>query len=142
MITIQATVEGDIQLDRRLGYIAKAVDDFSSPLEASENSLMKSFDQNFASRGQLFGGWAPRKKLYDWPLLEETGETRHGFVGAVTKTSLVIGNTSDKFAFHQSSKPRRVLPRRVMMMIDAQRKREIQKHFQEFVAHILQQRGQ
>lgn len=141
MITITAEVEGDIQLDRRLGFIGKAIDDFSSPLEASENSLMKSFDENFSARGQLFGGWAPRKKLYDWPLLEQTGETREGFVGAVTRTQLVIGNTSEKFPFHQSNKPRSKLPRRVMMMIDAQRKREIQKHFQEFVAHILQQRG-
>lgn len=141
MITLHAEVQGDVQLDRKLGFMAKAYDDFSDPLEESSNSLLKSFDENFDMRGKRFGGWAPRKIVADWPLLEKSGDMRESFVSAVTKTQAVLGNTSEYFPYHQSNAPRTKIPRRVMMMIDEQSRREIIKHFQEWATKILQARG-
>ncbi len=140
MIELGVEVEGEKQLSRGLGLIAEDLDDFSKPLSKSSTLLLKTFDQNFRTRGGLFGKWAPRKTIRPWPLLEETGETRYGFISAVTPSRLVIGNTSPKFKYHQSNKPRRKIPRRVMMMIDKQRKTEVVKYFQEFMVGIIRRR--
>lgn len=140
MIELSAELEGEVQISRRLGFVAKEIDDFSPALEASSNTLLKSFDNNFEARGKLYGGWAPRKVMVDWPLLEKTGDMRGSFDAAVTKSQAVLFNTAEQFPFHQSNKPRNRLPRRVMMMIDQQSRREIIKHFQEQVGHILQRR--
>ncbi len=141
MIELHAEVEGDVQLDRRLEYVGKALDDFSPALESSANVLLKSFDNNFESRGKMYGGWAPRKTIGNWPLLEKSGEMRQSFDKAVTLNQAVLFNTADWFPYHQSNKPRKSnLPRRVMMMIDQQSRREIVKNFQEMIAHILERR--
>lgn len=140
MIELHAELEGEVQLDRRLGFVAKEIDDFSPALESSANTLLKSFDNNFEARGKLYGGWAPRKVIADWPLLEKTGEMRQSFDKAVTRYQAVLFNTAEQFPYHQSNKPRNRLPRRVMMMIDQQSRKEIIKHFQEQVGHILAKR--
>lgn len=140
MIELTAELEGEVQLDRRLGFVAKEIDDFEPALDASANTLLKSFDTNFEARGKLYGGWAPRKVVADWPLLEKTGDMRGSFDKAVTRFQAVLFNTAPQFPYHQSNKPRNRLPRRVMMMIDQQSRREIIKHFQEQVGHILARR--
>lgn len=140
MIDIVASFEGFNQLDRRLGFIAKEIDDFTPALDSSANTLLKSFDNNFESRGKNYGGWQPRKIVSSWPLMEKTGEMRASFDKAVTRTQAVLFNVDPIFKYHQSNKPRTRLPRRVMMMIDKQSKTEIVKHFQEMVGDILSRR--
>lgn len=137
MLHIDAQIEGEIQLSRKLLLVADGVQDFSEPLTSVAGELKKSFDDNFSARGGLFGGWPARKKNYSWPLLEKTGEMRHSFTDDVHKDYVILSNSAPQFPYHQSNKPRSKLPRRVMMKIDQQRKTFITKAFQEYLVRLL-----
>lgn len=138
-VTLSFEIEGEKQISVELGIMADHVRDWEPPLKEAESLLLKSFDLNFDSRGKLFqGGWPKRKLNKPWPLLEKTGEMRKSFEGAISGDSLEIGNTSKYFKFHQSKQPHRVIPRRIMMKIDDPRRIAIIKAFQ---AYILDQGG-
>lgn len=137
-ILISAELEGEQQLSRRLGIVADGVEDFSPALENIEKELVHSIDQNFSQRGSLFGGWPARKDANPWPLLENTGELRGGFMSAVKSDYLEIGNFVPYFKYHQSNQPRAHLPRRVMLMIDQDRKVFINKAFQQYLVKLIQ----
>lgn len=138
MIYLDATLEGEQQLSRRLGIVADGVEDFSPALENIETELLHTIDLNFTGRGSLFGAWQPRKDTNPWPLLENTGELRGGFVSAVKSDYLEIGNYVPYFRYHQSNQPRAHLPRRVMMKIDQDRKTFINKEFQAYLVKLIQ----
>ena len=139
MIYLDATLEGEQQLSRRLGIVADGVEDFSPALENIADELLHSVDENFSQRGGLFGGWPARKDDNPWPLLEKTGEMRGSFMSAVKSDYLELGNADPKFKFHQSNQPRTRLPRRVMLKIDQQRKVYITKAFQQYLAGLIQE---
>jgi len=139
MIFLDASIEGEQQVQRRLGIVADGVEDFSPALENIADELLHSVDENFSQRGGLFGGWPPRKVEQSWPLLEKTGELRGGFVSAVKSDYMELGNFVPYFKFHQSNKPRARLPRRVMLKIDQQRKIYITKQFQEYLVGLIQE---
>jgi len=136
MITISGEIEGDKELSRRLLIAADGLEDFSEPLESIGGELKKSFDDNFAARGGLFGDWVPRKDNNTWPLLEKTGDMRNSFTDEVHSDFVILTNTAPYFPYHQSNKPRQRLPRRVMMKIDQQRKTFITKAFQEYIVKV------
>lgn len=136
-IYVDATIEGEVQLARRLQVVDTGISDFRQPLESSVTELKHSFDENFAASGGLFGGWAPRAKSYPWPILDKTGDMRHSFDAIVQDDMAMIFNTAEYFKYHQSRAPRRKLPRRVMMMIDNKRKQFIQKAFQQYNNDII-----
>lgn len=138
MIFLDASIEGEQQVSRRLGIVADGVEDFSEPLENIADELLHSTDENFSQRGGLFGGWPVRKIDAPWPLLEKTGELRGGFMSAVKSDYAEIGNFVPYFKYHQSNKPRAHLPRRVMLKIDQQRKIYITKQFQEYLVGLIQ----
>lgn len=138
-VNLTFQIEGQKELSAELGLIADHIKDWEPPLKKAGDILLKSFGLNFNSRGQLFqGGWPKRKVDKPWPLLEKSGEMRHGFDAAVTGDFVELGNTAKHFKYHQSNKPRSRLPRRIMMKIDEPRRREIVKTFQ---AYILSQGG-
>jgi phage gpG-like protein len=137
MIHLDATIEGDRELSRRLLITADGIDDFREPLTRIGDELLHTFDANFASRGSLFGGWAQRKSPAPWPLLERTGTMRRSFDKNVDKDMVKLWNSAPYFGFHQSNQPRSKLPRRVMMKIDNQRKEFIQKAFQEYIISVM-----
>lgn len=142
MLNIRGSLEGDIQLDRTLGIAAKNLGNLSAPLQRSADRLLKTADQNFDARGGLMGGWKPRARVYTHPLLELTGAMRRNFFKRpVNNTSIVVGNRDPKFAYHQSNKPRRRLPRRVMLKIIDADKRAIIKEFQQHMADALKGRS-
>lgn len=139
-VALQAEIEGERQLSRRLGIIADEVGDLSPAFENIKDKLLNTFDANFGARGAYFGGWAPRKKDYPHPLLEKSGTMRKAFSGEVHSEFLRISNPTDYFRYHQSNKPRRTaLPRRVMMMIDEERKVFIQKAIQAHIVDIIRE---
>lgn len=79
----------------------------------------------FLSRGQIFGKpWQPiknvssRSRKYVGQPLERTGKMRNSFVAVAGKTQVQITNSAPYFKYHQSSAPRRVLPRRVMLGVN------------------------
>lgn len=134
---LQMSLEGETQIDRVLGISADGVQDFSKPLEDSRKIILDRTEQNFNSRGNVFGGWAPRKIAKPWPLLEQTGKMRRGFYGTISGDQLEVGNRDPKFKFHQSNKPRTRLPRRVMLMIDQTSAVAITKAFQAYLVGIM-----
>lgn len=135
---LQMGLEGETQIDRVLGITVQGVTDFRAPLEQSKIIILDRVEQNFDLRGKMFGGWAPRKVNKPWPLLEQTGKMRRSFRGEVTSgTQLTVGNTDNKFKYHQSNKPRTKIPRRVMLMVDAPSAILITKAFQAYLVGLM-----
>jgi hypothetical protein len=141
-VQIVYEIEGERQLSRELGIASDHITDWSAPLTKIGSELLKTFDLNFSQRGALFGGWKPRKpqvvrgsRVDTWPLLEKTGHLRRSFNREQGRDWVAIQNTASYFKYHQSNKPRKVLPRRVMMMIDDARKMFIQRTFQEHIIY-------
>lgn len=138
MVYIVGVVEGDLQVDRKLENLRDDLGDFSKPLRKSGEQLLSTVDSNFSVVGKLMGGWQPRKKMYRHPLLNKTGRMRGAFHAKNTTTMLTIWNPTPYFKYHQSNrKPRRRLPRRVMLKIIAADKRRITKIFQEWLVNNI-----
>jgi phage gpG-like protein len=138
------SIEGDKQVSRRLMIVADGVTDFTQPLHSIGGELNKTFQLNFDAEGGLFGGWPERVPQYKngqrvdtWPILQKTGRMRQGFQQNVGKVTLVIFNPVEYFKYHQSNKPRRRLPRRVMMKIDNERADYIVKAFQAYIVGLM-----
>lgn len=140
-ITIDAGIEGEVQLQRKLLVVADGVKDFKEPLRRIEEEVLKSFQDNFDARGGLFGGWPPAKKDYGHPLLEDSGAMRSNFQSRIGKDFVRLYNPTSYFVYHQSNAPRSKLPRRVMMKLDQQRKTFIVKAFQEHIVALLRARS-
>lgn len=139
MIEITADIQGDRQMSVALGVVAESLKDFSAPLGQVGHDLLKSFDQNFESRGALFesGGWAPRKDNNPWPLLERRGDMRSEFRSDVESDSVTLTNDAPYFKYHQSNAPRTRLPRRVMMALTDDSRTQIVKTFQVFLVGVI-----
>lgn len=140
MIELKATIEGDKELSRKLSRIPSKLDDFQKPLGISGIEVRRSVDENFKGRGRLFGKWKKRKDSKSHPLLEKTGKMRHAFKQTLGPGYVEIFNPTPYFKFHQSNKPRKRIPRRVMLKIDNIRKVFIQKEFQRFIQQSLKGR--
>lgn len=138
MITLSASIEGEKQLSRRLMKIPDNIGSFREPLDKIGREVRLSVDANFSSRGALFGErWSPRKDSKPHPLLEKTGVMRNAFAQNLGPAYVEIFNPTEYFKFHQSNKPRRKLPRRVMLKLDEIRKRFIVREFQAHVREAI-----
>lgn len=137
---ISVTLEGEKQVSRRLLIVADGITNFETPLRSIGSELQKTFQDNFSQEGGLFGGWAPRKKDYPWPILNKTGRMRQGFRQNLGKTELKLYNVVPYFKYHQSNKPRTKLPRRVMMKIDNDRRNFIVKEFQAYIVGLMRRK--
>lgn len=135
MIELKVDIEGEKQLSRRLMIIPKNIGNFKKPLFRIGGEVRGSIDTNFSGRGSLFGRWVPRKDNKPHPLLEKTGKMRSNFKQNLGPYYVEIYNPTPYFKYHQSNKPRKKLPRRVMMKIDNIRRSFIQKEFQR---HIIE----
>lgn len=134
---ISVTLEGEAQVHRRLLIVAGGITNFEAPLRNIGSELQKTFQDNFAQEGALFGGWPARKQDYPWPILNKTGRLRQGFRQNLGKTELLIYNVVPYFKYHQSNKPRTKMPRRVMMKIDNDRRNFIVKQFQAYIVGLI-----
>lgn len=140
-IVIAGAIEGDLQLSRQLIGISTNLNNFRVPLGQSREQLMSTTQLNFGVVGGLMGGWKPRKRIYAHPLLEKTGRMRNNFKSKVSPNMLEIWNPTSYFPYHQSNRPRKRLPRRVMLKIIGQDKRRIQKFFQAWMVGTVKRRG-
>lgn len=136
----EISIEGQKEFSRRLLVVADGIRNFRQPLEQIGGELLKSFDLNFDTRGELFGGWPERKQDYEWPLLERTGAMRGGFRSVLnppgSPREVVLWNVEPYFKFHQSNKDRNKIPRRVMMKIDNERRNFIIRAFQSYIHEL------
>jgi len=138
MIELSVKLEGEQQLSRRLLKIPNDIGDFKRPLFRIGAEVRGAIDTNFSSRGALFGErWKPRKDTKPHPILEKTTSMRRNFKQKLGPDYLEIFNPTPYFKYHQSNKPRKKLPRRVMMKLDRDRKIFIQKTFQQHVLDAM-----
>lgn len=138
------TIEGEKQFSRRLRGLETELKDFTKPLTVIATKLRKTFGEDvFTSKGTAIGeSWQPlspntlkqkqRRGFPSAPLIA-TGAMKSGFRAAVSSDQAVLSNTQEYFKYHQSNKPRKRLPRRVMMKLGNQQREMIQKEFQVFI---------
>jgi len=121
-VTLNFTIEGDVQLSRRLRIVADKCKDFSTAFKKTGDFLTNYSNQDvFNSKGAVLDGlWPARKneKNYTWPILEKTGKMRAGFRSEASKMQVIVYNTQDYFKYHQSKLPRTRLPRRIMFKLN------------------------
>ncbi|QNK82596.1 hypothetical protein [Nakamurella sp. PAMC28650] len=132
MIELKITLDGQTQMSRQLMVSSAALADFTIPLRAAAELMQKTFQLNFDSRGDMFGGWSPRTRSYPWPLLEKTGAMRKAFFTRIEGNTAVLGNSTSYFKYHQLGT--RNMPQRLMMKLDNERKALVVKIFQQ---HLL-----
>lgn len=133
-VELTLEVEGDKEVSLMFQASSRRARNLTKPFKQIRDTLLKTFDNNFSSRGRTLGEpWKPRTKSYPWPILERTGKMRKSFRGDISSDYVVLYNTQDYFKYHQSKSTRKKLPRRVMMKIDEQRRRDIIKEIQAYI---------
>jgi phage gpG-like protein len=140
MLELNFKLEGEEEMVRRFRNISADLKDFRPEFQKSANFLKDFFGgEVFETRGAVIGEkWKPTKNL--WPILERSGRMRRSFKTKADSKSAQVWNAVDYFAYHQSNKPRRKLPRRVMMKLDEARKQKITKIFQGSIVKVLRKR--
>lgn len=136
MVEVQIKLEGGDKVIRKLKRMGIELNDFSEEMRA-----IGKYYQNFVTvdvfedEGGPYGNqWAPLNEAYEdakreeYPgagILERTGKMRRNFKTKISPNSMIFYNPTKYFKYHQSSKPRKKLPRRVMINLDAERRMEI-----------------
>ncbi len=135
-------IEGEQQVSRNLRGIDESMGDWTPTFKKVGVYLTDFFSgEVFNTQGAVIGEhWTPRKKNYSWPILEKSGTMRHNFVYHAEDKQVLITNITSYFKYHQSNKPRRKLPRRVMMKLDNDRKNQIIKIFNEDLVYRIGKR--
>jgi len=122
-------IEGEKQLSRRLKGVSVDLLNWRPQLKKIGKYLVEVFSGSvFETEGREIGEpWKKRKDSNAWPLLQRSGKMKRSFKSIAMMTSVDITNTADYFKYHQSKKPRRKLPRRIMMKLDNERKQGVIK---------------
>lgn len=138
-MNIQIIVKGDKETKAKLNRLGKSIYNLKHAMELIGRDTAKYFSsQGFSSQGGVFGNpWQPlarstsneKNKTYPGrPPLVRTGEMQNSFEFNASNSSVVIGNTSQHFKYHQSTLPRRKIPRRQTMGINDPVKRIVSQH--------------
>ena len=136
-------LEGEKQLVRNFRGVKNAVKDWKPAMKKIGVDLTDCFSGPvFETRGREIGeSWTKRKDNLPHPILEKTGKMRKSFKYKSDKDSVEISNTTDYFKYHQSNKPRRKIPRRILMKLDEKRKNVIMKHLHKYLYSKLKAKG-
>ncbi len=113
---ISIEIGGRRQVVSTLKGVSDRSKNMMTPLRKSADVVMSSIRKNFSTAGSLLQKpWQARRMVYSWPILNKTGAMKGGFLATVTNSAATISNRDPKFKYHQSSAPRRRLPRREML---------------------------
>lgn len=145
-------IEGTKELSRVLVGMQNDLRDYRKPFTQSADMLTALFSgQVFESQGAVIGEkWkrlsprtVARKAKLGYPAtpLVATGSMQRDFASVVKTNEAVISNGADYFKYHQSNKPRHVLPRRVMMKLNEDSKQRIVKFFQVYIREAMRGRA-
>ena len=131
-------IEGVPELSRILGMTYQKVTNLKKPLQASAKLVRQDVEQQFKTEGGLTGGWKPLaestlKGRGSSPILQVTGALRHSFYSQVDERKAIISSKLPYFKYHQSRKPRKKLPRRVMLVLTNRTKENIVQEFNQFL---------
>jgi hypothetical protein len=127
-LSISIVIEGE-KVDHALDMLGQKLVMFEEAFDDIGIELSAYFSgQVFASQGQIIDqDWPELSEKYEeWkaenypgrPPLVRTGEMQDSFNFESTDSSLTMYNTSDHFVYHQSTEPRKVIPRRAMMAVN------------------------
>lgn len=146
---IEWSIEGEKQLSRRLRGISTKATNFTKPFTSAAQHLTGVFSREvFNTEGGVIGEkWArlspatvarkARLGQSTRPLIA-TGRMRSSFRNIVSSDQAVIYNNSDYFKYHQSNKPRRKIPRRVMMKLGLNQRTDVVRIFQTHLRKAMQ----
>lgn len=125
---LTVTITGDKAMIARLQKLDVSLLDMRTPMLTVSKFLTRYYSKAFVSQGGLFGKPWPRlnrqyevqkaKEYPGRPPLIKIGKMQRSFTYGLAKNGTVIRNTANHFPYHQSSAPRKRLPRRVMMAIN------------------------
>lgn len=130
MLDIQIKITGTRQLKQKLTRLGSSLFDLRSSMGQIGNEAAKYFsNQGFNSQGGVFGErWSPlarrtmarkTKRYPGRPPLVASGKMRDSFTYTASSRSVLIGNKMDYFKYHQSTLPRKRIPRRATMGVNA-----------------------
>ena len=135
----------DSRARRQIAYLKHQIDDYSEPLQEASEYIIEQAKESFRFEGANIGApWAPPARNYGWwPMLRKKDMYR-GFRWKVTglkkSQKAVVDNPVKHFKYHQSSKQRIQaksggvrLPRRPMLAMTDQNKKEISKMFLKYL---------
>jgi phage gpG-like protein len=145
---IHVEIKGAKEVRDRLKRTADGVTDLREPLSEGAKYLVKYYSgQAFVSQGGVFGARWPRlspayeaRKLKKWgarPTLVASGRMQRSFDYEAHPMQAEVTNTADQFKYHQSSAPRRVIPRRQMMGVNPAIEREVNRIVNAHVREML-----
>lgn len=149
---LEFTVEGEKRLSRKLHGVEEGMKNFYPTFRKVGRNLKKTFKNNFAYRGRLLNKpWESlamstlkeKKRLgYLWqgPLVR-TGKMKRSFRSRPERLQVTVDNPTPYFKYHQSKRPRRHLPRRVMISLTKGKRQEIVRMFQKAVESLLKGRN-
>lgn len=135
-------VEGEQQLLRKLRISQDKVKDWTPAFRQVASVLKKTFSNDvFQTQGGAINErWqklspqylaAKREAGFSGQPLVRTGKMQKSFKTLFKSDLAAVWNTAAYFKYHQSNKPRRKIPRRVMMKLGSQQREVIQKIFQK-----------
>ena len=146
---LKFTVEGIPELHRILGMTYRKVENFKVPLKKAADLILSDVQTNFDTEGGLAGSvtgggkWQALKEgtiagriregYGAGPILQRTGALRKSFYSLVNEKQALVTSRSPYFAYHQSRMPRTKIPRRVMLILREDTKRNIREVFQKFL---------
>lgn len=145
---ISWTIEGEKQLSRNLLLVASRVKDWTPAFAETAYTLKDLFSNGvFETEGAAIDEhWAPLSKAYAYRkaqkypgkgILEATGAMRNGFMTLWRPDMAAVWNEVEYFKYHQSNKPRHVLPRRVMMKLAEAQRTQVVKIFHSYFAEVV-----
>lgn len=122
-LVVNITISGSKNVIKALQRFEGDLNDWTKEMNSIGDYLMDVYGrQAFDTEGAVFGDrWADLSPIYElWKakvyagrgILERSGRLRGGFVKNAGKTDLEIKNTVAYGVYHQSTAPRRKIPRR------------------------------
>lgn len=143
-IELHWSIEGEQQLARRINEIDARVNNLRPAFGKAVKELKSVFSNEvFETRGRAIGeNWPPlspqylaqkRKRGYPSQPLVATGKMKASFKTMFDANRGEVWNSVHYFQYHQSNKPRKKLPRRVMMKLGEQQRELVVKIFHELL---------
>ena len=133
IIQVDFGIEGDVEVSAMFDAAGVRSKTLRRPFRLIGEYFEERIQKNYGGRGSIWGKWVRRARAYDHPLLEDTGTMRDSFKKKVGNSYVEISNTDPKFKYHQSKKPRKRIPRRVMMAVEHAEVTESMKILQRHV---------
>lgn len=136
-------IEGKQELSRVLRGIGEGIKDWTPAFKETADQLAKIFANDvFDTEGGAIGErWQALKPKYlaqktaaGYPpdILVRTGKMKKSFKTLYKADHAEVWNAATYFKYHQSDKPRKVLPRRVMMKLGENQKQVVVKIFHTY----------